>query len=175
MKEVDIFPRVRKNPLTGVSSKNISTSTSKNCFNILAAVNLKGGQVPPVYYHVLEECTTSAIYLEYVKKLIESGVLSPGNFFIVDNCSIHYQGDSSGLPDALWELYGIRFVALPPYSPELNPTELVFNALVQRLKSERARHIALDAEDFKDAIKIEMASFDLLDVIRMYTACGYLK
>ena len=175
MKEIDIFPRVRKNPLTGVSPKNISTSSSKNRYNILAAVNLKGGHVPPVYYHVLEECTTSAIYLEYVKKLIESGVLCPGDYFIVDNCSIHYQGDNIGLPDALWDLYQIRFVALPPYSPEFNPTELVFNALLQRIRSERARYTSLDAEDFKDAIVIEMSSFDLLDVVRMYKACGYFK
>ena len=128
-----------------------------------------------VYFSILEECTTSAIYLEYVKKLIENGVLVPGDYFIVDNCSIHYQGDCVGLPEALWELYQIRFVALPPYSPELNPTELVFNALLQRLKSERARYTALDAEDFKDALHIEMGSFDLLDVVRMYQACGYLK
>ena len=175
MKEIDIFPRVRKNPLTGVSPKNISTSSSKNRYNILAAVNLKGGHVPPVYYHVLEECTTSAIYLEYVKKLIESGVLCRGDYFIVDNCSIHYQGDNIGLPDALWDLYQIRFVALPPYSPEFNPTELVFNALLQRIRSERARYTSLDAEDFKDAIMIEMSSFDLLDVVRMYKACGYFK
>ena len=175
MKEIMIFPRVRKNPLTGETPKNVSTSNSKNRFNILAAVNLKGGNVPPVHYEVLEETTTSALYLEYVKKLIEGGVLAPGDYFIVDNCSIHNQGDNIGLPDALWDFYGIRFVALPPYLPEFNPTELVFNALLQRLKSERARYKALDAADFKNAIKLEMKSFDLLDVIRMYKSCGYLK
>ena len=166
---------MRKNPLTGLTPKNVSLSSSKNRFNILAAVNLKGGSVPPVYYHVLEETTTSAIYLEYVKMLISNGILSPGDYFVVDNCSIHYQGDNVGLPDALWDLYQIRFVALPPYSPELNPTELVFNALLQRLRSERARYTSLDASDFKDAIKQEMNAFDLLDVVRMYKACGYLK
>ena len=98
-----------------------------------------------------------------------------GDIFIVDNCSIHYQGDNIGLPDALWELYGIRFVVLPPYSSEFNPTELVFNALLQRLKSERARYKALDVTDFKNAIMLEMRSFDLLDVVRMYKSCGYLK
>ena len=131
--------------------------------------------MPPVYFEVLEETTNSALYLQFVKKLIENGVLVAGDFFIVDNCSIHYQGDNVGLPEALWDLYGIRFVALPPYSPEFNPTELVFNALLSRLKSEKARYKALDASDFLDAIKLEMGSFDLLDVVRFYKACGYLN
>ena len=104
MKEIMIFPKVRKNPLTGVTPKNVSISTSKNRFNILAAVNLKGGNVPPVYFEVLEETTNSALYLQFVKKLIENGVLVAGDFFIVDNCSIHYQGDNVGLPEVLWEL-----------------------------------------------------------------------
>ena len=71
-----------------------------------------------------------------------------------------------GLPDALWDLYKIRFIALPPYSPELNPTELVFNCLTQRLKAERARYKSIDAADFKDAIELELGNFDLLDVVR---------
>ena len=144
-------------------------------FNILAAVNVKGGSVPAVYSQVLEECTNAAIYLQFVKQLVENGALKPGNFFIADNCSIHYQGDNLGLPDALWRLFKIRFVALPAYSPEYNPTELVFNTLRQRLTAERARYKAIDAIDFLHAIKIQMANFDLLDVVLFYQSCGYLK
>ena len=175
MKEVMIFPKVRKDPLTGQCPKNMSSSTSKNRFNILAAVNLKGGPVAPVYWEVLEECTTSALYLQFVKKLIENGVLQRGDYFVVDNCTIHYQGDNIGLPQTLWDNYQIRLIALPPCSPEYNPTELVFNCLQQRLKAERARYKAIDANDFLDAIKIELNSFDRLDVIRFYQKCGYLK
>ena len=175
MKEVMIFPKVRKDPLTGECPKNVSSSTSKNRFNILAAVNLKGRSVPPVYWEVLEECTTSALYLQYVKNLVDNQILQPGDFFVVDNCSIHYKGDNVGLPEALWELYQIRFIALPPYSPELNPTELVFNCLQQRLKAERARYKAIDAANFLQAIKLELDEFDLLDVVCFYNKCGYLK
>ena len=175
MKEVMIFPRVRKDPFTGYSPKNISTSSSKNRYNILATVNLKGGDIPPVYFEVLEETTTSAIYLQFVKNMIEDGVLKEGDFFIVDNCSIHCQGENTGLKDALWDMYGVKMITLPPYSPEFNPTELVFNALRSRLLAERARYTALDAADFLDAIKMEMENFDMLDVIKFYKACGYLK
>ena len=93
----------------------------------------------------------------------------------MDNCTVHKQGDNSGLPDALWDLYGIHFITLPPYSPEFNPTELVFNCLTQRIKSERARYHAIDAADFKDAIEMEMMAFDLLDIVKFYNHMGYLK
>ena len=102
-------------------------------------------------------------------------MLQPDDFFVVNNCTIHYQGDNVGLPQALWDLYQIRLIALPPYSPEYNSTELVFNCLQQRLKAERARYKAIDAEDFLDAIKIELSSFDRLDIIRFYQKCRYLK
>ena len=175
MKEVMIFPKVRKDPITSVSPKNVSTSNSKNRFNILAAVNVKGGSVPPVYSQVIEECTNAAIYLQFVKKLVENCVLEPGDLFVVDNYTIHFQGDNAGLPDALWSLFKIRLIALPPYSPEYNQTELVFNTLQQRLTAERARYKSIDAVDFLDAIKIEMGRFDLLDVVQFYKHCGYLK
>ena len=110
-----------------------------------------------------------------MKRLVENGVLQQGDIFVVDNCSIHFQGDNIGLADALWDLYQIRFIALPPYSPEFNPTELVFNCLQHRLKCERARYKAIDAADFLDAIMLELDSFDLLDVVRFYKKCGYLK
>ena len=85
MKEVMIFPRVRKDPFTGVCPKNVSSSTSKNRYNILAAVNLKGGDIPPVYWEVIEECTNAALYLQFVKRLVENGVLEHGDIFVVDN------------------------------------------------------------------------------------------
>lgn len=107
--------------------------------------------------------------------MIEAGVFSAGNFFIVDNCSLHYQGENTGLADALCDFFAICLVLLPPYSPELNPTELVLNCLQQRLKVERARYKAVNAADFLYAIKLEMADFDMLDLVRFYKSCGYLK
>ena len=98
MKELMIFPRVRLDPITGFTPKNYSMSTSKNRFNILAIVNLKGGNICPVYFQVLEETTTSALYLQFVKDMIENGVLTADNIFIVDTYSIHYQGDNAALP-----------------------------------------------------------------------------
>ena len=107
--------------------------------------------------------------------LIERGVLFRGDIFIVDNCSIHIKGDNIGLQQALFEEHSILMIALPPYHPDFNPTELVFQTLLSRLYSERARYNSINADNFKDAIDIEMSDFNLHDVVSFYRHCGYLK
>ena len=64
-------------------------------------------------------------------------------------------------------------ITLPPYHPDFNPTELVFNTILQRLSGKRARYNSLDADDFLDAIKIELGLFNHRDVISFCRKCGY--
>ena len=174
MKEVMIFGKVRRDPITGDTPNHRMNANSKNRFNILAAVTVKGGKVSPLQYVVTQACTNAAIFLQFVKVLLEEGTLSRGDIFILDNCSVHVKGDNLGLAEHLLNEEGILLLTLPPYHPELNPTELVFNTLLQRLKSKRARYNSLDAEDFLDAICIELSSISLGDVAEFFVKCGYL-
>ena len=174
MKECMIFPLVRGDPLTGDRPVNKSRSNSKNRYNILAAVNVKGGVIPPVQSIVIEETTNAAIFLQFVKFLIQTGVLQVGDFFIVDNCTLHFLGDNIGLKDTLKEMFNITLLLLPAYHPEYNPTELIFQLLFQRMRAKRSRYNALSNDDFVIEIKKEMATFDLLDVVKNYMSQGYL-
>ena len=90
-------------------------------FNILCAINVKGGDVSPVEFVILEECTNSSLFFEFVLYLLDNGVLCRGDIFIVDNCSIHMKGDNVGLQHALFQEHGILMIALPPYHPDLIP------------------------------------------------------
>ena len=65
-------------------------------------------------------------------------------------------------------------INLPPYHPEFNPTELVFNTLLQRLTRIRARYNSLDAVDFKHDIERFVSSFDLSDVLAFYEHISYI-
>ena len=100
--------------------------------------------------------------------------MEPSNFFILDNCTVHAKGDNIGLKNALRELYNITLVMLPPYLPELNPTELVFRTLLMRLRSEQARYKSLDAADFFDAIKNKLEQIKYEEVMSFYHQCKYL-
>ena len=77
-----------------------------------------------------------------------------------------------GLQKELFFSHGILMITLPPYHPDFNLTELVFNTLLQRLSSQRARYKCLFASDFLRAIHIAMKYFDLEDVIAFYRHCG---
>ena len=121
-----------------------------------------------VEYLLIEECTDSCILLLFVKVLLQKGVLKKGDIFIVDNCTVHTKGDNTGLQEELFDHHGVLMITLPPYHPDLNPTELVFQTLLQRLRSIRARYNAITQQDFVNQIKLEMNSFTLSDVLSFF-------
>ena len=58
-------------------------------------------------------------------------ILRPGDIVVMDNLSAH---KVAGVRQAI-EQVGARLVYLPPYSPDLNPIELVFSKLKWLLRS----------------------------------------
>ena len=160
--------------MNGERPSNKGRANSKNRYNILCAVNIKGGVVPPVKSIVIEETTNASIFLQFVKLLIKSGILGAGDYFIVDNCTVYYQGDNVGLEETLQEMFGVTLLSLPVYHHEFNPTKLIFQLVFQRLRANRARYTALSNDDFLEEVKNEMANFDLLDVVKSYASQGYL-
>ena len=153
MKGKDIYGKMRRNIMTGETPAHVNSFSSANRFNILAAVTVKGGNVRPLQYVLLDKVRTDApIFLQFVRRLIAVGTLCRDDIFVIDNCSVHVQGDNVGLQQTLMDDFGILMLTLPPYHPELNPTELVFNTLLMRLRSARSRYTSVNAMDFGVAI-----------------------
>ena len=108
-------------------------------------------------------------------------VLVRGDVFVIDNCTIHKFGDNIGTQDFLFREYGILMVCLPPYHPDFNPTELVFNTTLQRLASKRSRYKCWkiptknvdSADTFKECICYKLDSFSVRRVKSFYNKCGY--
>ena len=173
MKEIDIYGAVRRYIFKGDVPKHQMEANAKNRYNILAAVNIKGRGVSPLEYVVLEECSNAALFIQFVLVLMDKGILVRGDILVVDNCSIHCKGDNVGLQESLFRDHGILMITLPPYHPDYNPTEFVFRALLKRLRSERARYNSLNADDFLDAICLEMGDFNINDTLSFYDQCGY--
>ena len=97
--------------------KHFLLSTAKNTFNILCAVNIKPTSNYPIDFLILENTTDAAVFIQFVKRLIKQQILEPGNFFILDNCTVHAKGDNIGLKNALRELYNITLVMFPLTRP----------------------------------------------------------
>ena len=139
MKEIDVYGEVRRDPITGEVPVQECEANSKNRYNILSSVCLKK-DAPHVDAVIIKGATTDAsIFSCYVKQLVSLGMLQRGDIFVVDNCTVHFKGNNEFLADELFRQLGIMMIPLPPYHPELNPTENVFNTLLQRLRSKRIR------------------------------------
>jgi transposase len=77
-----------------------------------------------------------ALFLEYVRKFL-CPTLAPGDVVVADNLSSH---KVAGVKEAI-EAVGASIRYLPPYSPDLNPIELLFSKLKAMLRKAGKRTI----------------------------------
>jgi transposase len=80
---------------------------------------------------------TAVDFLLYVIELLQAGVLVAGDYFIVDNASIHVAAEISNILSLLLDLHQVRLVTLPTYSSELNPCELCFAQAKRYIRTHR--------------------------------------
>lgn len=110
--------------------------------NMLSAISMKG----ECRFMLCESNVNAAVFLEFLKRLI-SGV-DKQIFLILDNHPIH---KSPKIKDFVASTNGkLCLFFLPPYSPELNPDELVWNDVKNHGLS---RHLIYDLNTLKTIVK----------------------
>jgi len=72
----------------------------------------------------------ASTFLQYIEQIL-APTLSPGDIVICDNLSSH---KSSEVREALQEV-GADIAYLPPYSPDMNPIEMVFSKIKAYLRA----------------------------------------
>ena len=183
MKEIDVYWLVRRDPVSvNTPNHTIDSANSKNSYRMLAAVNGKGGNVPPVKAALIEKCIDSSVFFwQFIRILLYSGILQRGDIFILDNYTIHMYGDNVGTQQYLFEEFGILMITLPPYHPDFNLTELVFDTTLQRLSARRARYKCWRIQlgnswrdiAFEQCIVFKLDNFSRIDVLSFYRSQGY--
>lgn len=91
--------------------------------------------------------------------------LRPGDVVIMDNLSSH-KGDRTR---RLIESAGATLEFLPPYSPDLNPIEMVFSKIKQLLRSLACR----TREQLWDQLKPVLQAITPTDAVNCFAHCGY--
>jgi transposase len=94
-------------------------------------------------------------------------VLKPGDIVIWDNLKAHF---SAAVVQAI-EATGARVEYLPPYSPDLNPIELLWSKAKDFLKGAAAS----TQEALLDAIRNAVDQVSASNVKAWYHHCGYVK
>lgn len=115
-------------------------ANSKNPWNVIAVCCVKQHVDKHVWYIIINEYTDASIFVQFVAYL---------NVNIENKLLLDFK---------------VLLIALLPYRCDLNPTEFIFNTIVARMKSERARYNALSNDDFYNNIDNEIRNFSLSNV-----------
>ena len=91
--------------------------------------------------------------------------LQAGDLVILDNLSSHKRARTRQLIEAA----GATLLFLPPYSPDLNPIEMIFSKIKQLLRSMACR----TREALSSAMQTVLDKVSASDAANCFTHCGY--
>lgn len=100
----------------------------------------------------------------FVERVLASE-LRPGDVVVMDNLSSH----KSGRTRELIENAGAELVFLPPYSPDLNPIEMVFSKVQQLLRSLACR----TRDQLRRSMQRVLDAVTPSDAANCFKHCGY--
>ena len=127
---------------------------------LIAALGLSGVRCSAV----LDGAVNAAAFEAFVQQVLVPG-LRPGDTVILDNLSSHKRDRTRELIEAA----GARLEFLPPYSPDLNPIEMVFAKIKQALRSLGCR----TREVLWDSIQPVLDAVTPSDAAHCFRHCGY--
>ena len=127
---------------------------------LIAALGLSGVRCSAV----LDGAVNAAAFEAFVQQVLVPG-LRPGDTVILDNLSSHKRARTRELIEAA----GARLEFLPPYSPDLNPIEMVFAKIKQALRSLGCR----TREVLWDSIQPVLDAVTPSDAAHCFRHCGY--
>ena len=113
-----------------------------------------------------------------MEDMIACGWLQAYDIIVCDNAAIHESGYNDDLAEYLWDCPGLNgeplrilLLPLPTRSPELNPIELLWNTLAQRLRG--LRRGVEGAHAVARAAEAIMGAFNFGLIERTFRHCGY--
>jgi len=169
---------VRRDPLTGETPTVTSTIKIKNKFNLMAAVKCSSAnEHENIAYQIGKFKGNSFMFKEFVLNMVRTNFLQEGDILVCDNATIHTRQECRYLHDELWEYASVFVILLPAYHPELNPIELVFNVITQRLRHSNARYIDYVNKQDDKIIQVccdILNNITTMEIKKMYQKCGYL-
>eukprot|EP01127_Copromyxa_protea_P017893 TRINITY_DN551_c0_g1_i4.p1 TRINITY_DN551_c0_g1~~TRINITY_DN551_c0_g1_i4.p1 ORF type:complete len:259 (-),score=47.23 TRINITY_DN551_c0_g1_i4:148-924(-) len=120
-------------------SGNYADLSDGETYTVSLMTTLSGNGISPFVMHMKEGTNCQWDFLQYIADLILGGHLGLNDVLVCDNCGIHCASASSEELFSLLDAAGVRLIFLPPYSPELNPCELIFGGVKNYLKTNRGK------------------------------------
>ena len=112
----------------------------------------------------IEGATDTEVFQAYVREVL-CPALRPGDIVVMDNLSPHKNERTIALIEAV----GATARFLPPYSPDLNPIEMMWSKVKALLRAAEAR----THPDLIAAIGQALCAVTSQDAVNWFAACGY--
>lgn len=135
--------------------------TKPKSTTILSSIQLSG----TLQYTTFSGGTTA----EKLKKYLESDLfphLSSHSVLIMDNMKSHH----AKAVKALLDQAKIRYIYLPPYSPDFNPIEKLWSKIKALLRKSKAR----SENQLSEAIQNAFRAITVSDCLGWFSFCGYM-
>jgi transposase len=113
---------------------------------------------------VIDGAVNAAAFEAFAEQVL-APALRPGDVVVLDNLSSHKSARTRELVEAA----GAELVFLPPYSPDLNPIEMIFAKIKQALRSLACR----TRQALWDAIQPVLDTVTAADAENCFRHCGY--
>ena len=136
------YARARKEK-RAIDSTPVNTPTNTT---ILSSVRITGETA----YTIYQGGTTAERFAEYLSSTLLP-TLSETDIIVMDNMRSHH----AKIVKELLDRAGVRYLYLPPYSPDLNPIEKMWSKLKANLRKQKIRIAA----QLPEAIKREFLPF----------------
>ena len=128
----------------------------------VAAVRLDGLAAP----FTIDCPMDGEVFAVYVRRVLVP-TLRPGDVVVMDNLTAHKR------PQIQQEVEeaGARVLYLPPYSPDLNPIEMIWSKVKGLLRTIAARTV----DALHDAFGAAFAAVTPADILGCFRHCGYAR
>mmetsp|Transcript_1907 Transcript_1907/g.3767 ORF Transcript_1907/g.3767 Transcript_1907/m.3767 type:complete len:377 (-) Transcript_1907:1828-2958(-) len=135
------FRKVRKDPRNGSHPSIPVPGNFRDSYSMFASTSAWPDASHAVEAIWIEDNGDSFSTMFFFSYLLSVGHFRRGDIAVLDRWSGHFQGEASILEDFLWDAPGpdgapmnILLVLLPARCPELNPIELVFHIIKERMR-----------------------------------------
>lgn len=112
----------------------------------------------------IEGATNSEVFRTYLREVLLP-TMREGDVLVMDNLSAHKNKQTL----ELLEKAGIEVHFLPPYSPDLNPIEMMWSKVKNLLRGAEAR----TKKDLLKAIALALDKISAKDAAGWFAHCGY--
>lgn len=129
---------------------------------LLSSIRLEGRVM---IHKEISGALNGTIFLEYIRNDL-APTLKQGDIVIMDNLKVH---KVAGVRQAIEEK-GATVLYLPPYSPDMNPIEMLWSKIKAFLRKQKARDAAL----LLDAIQDAYSTVSIQDILGWFSAAGYM-